>query len=208
LTLHGCVHYKRAVFECPRCRHSHAPLDAELGVLPHDHMTMGVAKKVAYASAHGSFPQASQSLQHQLNLEVSPSECHRVAQQWGGRLDTLQRQREVAWTRPVSGDSHPAPAERSPERVVLEADATSALTRSGEEHKMVYCATAFGLADCARTEGGRGMLVERRYAASGVNFEDFEQRFKALAARLDAWRAGVAFVGDGAPCLWRLAHDN
>jgi len=31
LTLRGEVRYERAVFECPRCRLSHAPLDRELG---------------------------------------------------------------------------------------------------------------------------------------------------------------------------------
>ena len=208
LTLHGQVHYARALYECPRCRHSYAPLDAELGLLPHDRMTTGVAKKVAYAGAHASFPQAAKHLAHQLGLQVSSSECHRVAQQWGARLDAIQRQREAAWISPASRNSRPAPAERSPERVVVEADATSALTQRGEEHKMVYCATAFGLEDRVEKEGGREILLERRYAASGVDFEDFETRFRALAARLDAHRAqGVAFVGDGAPCLWRLAEE-
>lgn len=208
MTLHGEVRYERAVFECPRCRHGHAPLDVELGVLPHDLMTLGVAKKVAYAGAHASFPEASRHLRHQLDLEVSPSECHRVAQEWGVRLDELQRERERAWTAPVSRGSRPHPPERSPERVVLEADATSVLTRRGEEHKMVYCATAFGLENRVEKEGGREILLERRYAASGVDFEDFETRFRALAARLDAKGARpVAFIGDGAACLWRLAEE-
>lgn len=170
---------------------------------------MGVARKVCYAAAHASFPEASKHLLHQSGLEVSPAQCHRVARHWGERLDALQREREQAWTAPHGRDSRPAPAERSPERVVLEADATAALTRKGEEHKMVYCATGFGLEDRVEKEGsGRKMLHDRRYVASGLNFEDFESRFSALAARLDAHRAqAVAFVGDGAPCLWRLAEE-
>jgi len=209
LTLRGEVNYERAVYECPKCRHGHAPLDAELGVLPHDRMTMGVAKKVAYAGAHASFPQSHKHVLHQLGLEVSPSECQRVAEQWGMQLDARQRRREQAWMAPVSDDSHPAPPERSPNRVVLEADATSALTRQGEEHKMIYCATGFGLEDRVHKEGGRKILLERRYAASGVGFEDFETRFRSLAARLDAHRAeAMAFLGDGAPCLWRMAEEH
>jgi len=31
---HGEVHYERALYECPDCRRSYAPLDAELGLLP------------------------------------------------------------------------------------------------------------------------------------------------------------------------------
>lgn len=171
---------------------------------------MGVARKVAYGAAHASFPEASKHLLHQCGLEVSAAQCHRVAQHWGERLDALQRQRERSWTAPQGDDSCPAPAERAPERVVLEADATSVLTRKGEEHKMVYCATAFGLEDRVEKEGsGRRMLNDRRYAAGGLDFEDFESRFAALAARLDAHRAeAVAFIGDGAPCLWRLAEER
>jgi len=209
-TLHGEVLYERAVYECPRCRHGHAPLDAELGVQAHDQMTMGVAKKVVYAASHASFPEASKHLAHQLGLSVSASECQRAAQEWGRRLDALQRERDAAWTAPVGADSHPASPERSPERVVLEADATSVLTRRGEEHKMVYCATGFDLEDRVKKPSGRGLLRERRYTASGVDFEDFEGRFDALASRLDAHRAcgGVAFISDGAPCLWRLAEER
>ena len=169
---------------------------------------MGVAKKVAYEAAHASFPETSKHLFHQLGIEVSASECHRAAAEWGARLDVRQREREAAWTAPVGEKSRPAPPERSPERVVLEADATATLTRRGEEHKMVYCATGFGLENRVKKGKNRSMLTERRYAASGVGFEDFESRLRALAARLDAHRAtAVAFVGDGAPCLWRLAEE-
>lgn len=210
LTQHGEVRFSRRVYECSACRRSYAPLDEELNVLPHDRMTMGVAKKVSYAAAHASFPEASKHLWHQCGLKVSSAQCHRVAQYWGERLDALQRQREQAWTAPYDRDSSPAPAELSPERVVLEADATATLTRQGEEHKMVYCATAFGLEDRVEKEGsGRKILLDRRYGASGLDFEDFESRFAALAARLDTHRAqAVAFVGDGAPCLWRLAEEQ
>jgi hypothetical protein len=172
-------------------------------------MTLGVVKKIAYEVSHASFPEASPNVKHQLGMEVSVSECHRVAQQWGPRLDALQRRREAGWMTPWSEDSRPAPPERSPTRVVLEADATSTLTGRGEENKMVYCATGFGLESRVTKGRERKMLLERRYTASGVDFEDFVERFRALASRLDAHGAqGVAFVGDGAACLWRMAEEH
>lgn len=204
------MNYERTVWECPRCRHSHAPLDGELGVLPHDQMTLGVAKKVAFEVSRVSFPEASRGLRHQLELEVSVSECHRVAREWGERLDALQRQREAAWRAPHSRTSRPAAPERQTQRLVVEADATATLTRAGEEHKMVWCATGFGLEGRSEKEqgGGRATLLERRFGASGLDFEDFEERFRALLPRLGAHASqAVAFISDGAPCLWRMAEE-
>jgi hypothetical protein len=179
-----------------------------MNVLPHDQMTLSVVKKIAYEVSHASFPEAVQNLRHQFGMEVSVSECHRVAQQWGPRLDALQRKREADWLAPWSDNLRPAPAELSPKRVVLEADATSALTGRDEEHKMVYCATGFGLESRVTKGRERKMLVERRYSASGVDFDDFVERFRALAARLNAHASqAVAFVGDGAACLWRMAEE-
>ncbi len=144
-TLHGQAHFVRMVYECPRRRHSHAPLDREMGVFPHEHMTLRVIRKVAYEVAHASFPEVQKHLLEQNGLAVSASECQRVSLQYGGRLDQLQREREAAWTAPWTQSQRPAAPERTPRRRVVEADATSTLTRAGEENKMVYCATAFAM---------------------------------------------------------------
>ena len=208
-TLHGEVTFTRTVYECPVCRHSYAPLDREMGVFPHERMTLRVVRKVAYEVAHASFPEAEKHLLEQNGLAVSASECQRVSLQYGGKLDQLQRSREAAWTAPWSAESRPAPPERSPRRLVVEADAASALTRAGEENKMVYCATAFAMEErVTPAQGVRPMIGQRRYTASGVDGEDFTDRLKALAQRMNAHGAqAVAFVGDGAPCLWAMARE-
>lgn len=181
-----------------------------MGVLPRERMTLRVVRKVAYEVAHASFPEAEKHLLEQNDLKVSASECQRVSLQYGGKLDALQRQREAAWTAPWSETRRPAPPERTVGRLVVEADATSALTRPGEENKMIYCATAFAMEErVGPEEGARPMISERRYTASGVDAEDFQGRLKALAQRLDAHGAqAVAFVGDGAPCLWAMARET
>lgn len=199
----------RTVYECPRCRHSYAPLDREMGVFPHERMTLRVIRKVAYQVAHASFPEAEKHLLEQNGLAVSASECQRVSIQYGGKLDQLQRGREAAWTAPWGESQRPAAAERVVRRLVVEADAASALTRAGEENKMVYCATAFAMEERVTPGAGvRPMIGERRYTASGLSGEDFTRRLKALADRMGAHRAeAVAFVGDGAPCLWAMARE-
>ena len=55
-TLRGEARFFRTVYECPRCRGSYAPLDREMGVFPHERMTLRVIRKVAYEAAHASFP--------------------------------------------------------------------------------------------------------------------------------------------------------
>ncbi len=52
------------------------------------------------------------------------------------------------------------------------------------------------------------MIGERRTTASGVSGEDFTERLRALGDRMAAQRAqAVAFVADGAPCLWAMARE-
>ena len=180
-----------------------------MGVFPHERMTLRVIRKVAYEVAHASFPEAEKHLLEQNGLAVSASECQRVSLQYGGKLDALQREREAAWTAPWSETERPAAPERTPRRLVVQADATSALTRAGEGNKMVYCATAFAMEQrVTPTKGVRPMIGERRYTASGLSGEDFTERLRALADRMAAHRAEtVAFVGDGAPCLWAMARE-
>ena len=180
-----------------------------MGVFPHERMTLRVIRKVAYEVAHASFPEAEKHLLEQNSLAVSASECQRVSLQYGSKLDDLQRRREAAWTAPWTETQRPAPPERKPLRLVVEADAASALTRAGEENKMIYCGTAFAMEERVKPEKEvRPMIGERRYAASGVDGEDFRERLRALAERMNMHGAeAVAFVGDGAPCLWAMAGE-
>jgi hypothetical protein len=204
------VGFDRSVYECPRCRVSFAPLDKELGLGAHETMTRRFVKRVAWEVAQVSFPKAVKNLAHQAGLEVSAAECARVAGQYGRRFDAIQREREGQWRMPWTPEASPAAPERVGEGMVFQADATSVLTVRGEDDKQVYCATAFALEGRLKKEGdaGRAMILERRYSASGVDFEDFEGRFKALTRRMGAAHAGrVAFLGDGAPCLWNLARE-
>lgn len=166
-------------------------------------MTHRVVKKIAYAVAQASYPQSSKNLAHQAEIEVSAAECARVAEQYGKRLDEIQREREedstAQWT-----------PEYYPEKLVIEADATTVLTVPEEEHKMVYCATAFDADDRLKKEppSDRPMIVKRQYCASGVDFDDFKDRFNAFLHRMGlAYVAMVAFVGDGAPCLWNMIKE-
>ena len=210
-TLGGPLAYRRTVHECPACRCSHAALDEELGLASGEKMSRRVVRKVAYAAANQSFFESSRTLAELAELSVSAAECARVAQQEGARIEHEQRAREAERLRAVSPEQPAPPAEIASERLVMEADATCVLTVADEEHKSVYCATAFALEDRLRKEGSqeRPVLLQRRYAASAQNMEDFGPRLKALGYRMGMRGAqSVAFIADGAPCLWKWAGEN
>jgi hypothetical protein len=208
--LEGGLEFSRPVYECPRCRRSHAPLDAELGLGAHEQLGRLVRKKAAYAAAHGSFAGASRDLKHQAEIDVSPAEIARVAEQAGAALAERQDERDERWREPVSGDHVVAEPEIACERLVFESDATAVLTVEGEENKMVYVATAFDAsARGEKTPGGRPFIAERRFAACAGDFEDFGPEMRALAHRMGARGAKkIAFLADGAPCLWKWAEEN
>jgi hypothetical protein len=211
VTVDGPVYFKRSVFQCGKCRRSFAPLDRELRLAPREKFVRSVVRKIAHAGATNSFGGAVVALSEQAELTVSKAAVARVVKREGKRLDEAQHAREAQYNAPVDpgrAQSVAKPAELAAQRLVLEADATCVLTVKGEEHKSVYCATAFAL-DSRGKKGNRVFIAERRYAASAVSFEEFSARLKALA-----WRAGlrdaseVAFLADGALPLWKWAKEN
>jgi len=210
-TLGGPLAYRRTVYECPACRCSHAPLDEELGLALGEKLSRRVVRKVAYAAANQSFLESSRTLAELAGLSVSAAECDRVARQEGARIEQAQRAQDAERLRPVGPEQPAPPAEIASQRLVMEADATCVLTVAGEEHKSVYCGTGFALEDRLRKQGAseRPMILQRRYTASAQSMEDFGPRLKALGYRLGMRGAqSVAFIADGAPCLWKWAEEN
>jgi len=208
-TLSGSAIYEREVYECSECRHSYAPMDEEMGVLPGEKLTRAVVRKVSYASARSSYAQASKDLKELIDVDVSPAECARVVEEEGARLERIQREREERRLAPVSYTRPALPAEIQCEKLVLQADATCVLTVEGEEHKSVYCGMAFGQDSRGRKEeSNRPFITQKRYTGSAKNMEDFGQRLKALAYRMGMrYAESIAFIADGARCLWKWAED-
>jgi hypothetical protein len=207
MTVSGKIQFEREVWQCSQCRRSHAPVDVAMSVRPKSRWTAGVERKAAFAAGFSPFVEASDALKELAGLDVSASEVDRIGQEHGMLLDRDQRRSEEIWRAPVDPLREMPKPEISCERLVVEADATSVLTVAGEEHKSVYCGTVFGL-DARGKSGERPFISERLYTASAENMEDFSKRLKALAWRGGMREAVVAFLGDGARCLWKWAEEN
>lgn len=204
----GEIRFERLYYYCPRCRTYFSPLDQELGVCPALCLTPSLKRRVAWLAARSSFEHAAEDLAELIDVKVSSSEFQRVALEVGDAFERLNLERDEAWNRPVS-PQRPAPEpEIAPERLVVQADATCVLTVKGEEHKSVYCGRVFDLDAIGRKESnGRPFIADSRYAGGAIGFEDFSARLKALAYRRGARRAKqVAFLADGARCLWGWAE--
>lgn len=207
MTTSGEIAFSRAVWQCAACRRSHAQVDLALGMSPKGKWTRGVERKAAFAAAMSPFVGASEALRELAGLDLSASEADRIAQDHGAQMDVAQREAEARWREPVD-PLRPVPEpEIAPQRLVIEADATNVLTVKGEEHKSVYCATAFGLDARGRAEE-RPFIAERLYAASAVSMADFDDRLKALTWRAGLRGAQAAFVADGARSLWKWGEEN
>lgn len=174
-----------------------------------EQMTRRVVRKAGYAGAMDSFLGGAKALEELVGLEISAAEVARVAHEEGRVLQSLQQARDETYLQGVSPD-HPAPKpEIQAERLVLQADGVTVLTRKGEEHKTVYCAVGFDLRSRGRDAGDRPFLAEKRYAACAEGMEVFGLRAKALAYRMGMRQAkAVAFIGDGARPLWHWAEEN
>jgi hypothetical protein len=211
-TLGGEVAYERPVYECPQCRRSAAPLDRELGVEPGDKISRGLARKMAWSAAHHGFADAAADVLEMTGIEVSVSECRRTAMGTGQRMEKSQREAEALRLAPVSPERPAPPPEIQAERLVIQADAGSVLTRADEEHKMVWCGRAFALEDRqVKTTGQqeRRFIEPSRHTVGTSDMEDFGPRLKALGWRMGMRRAKqVAFVADGQACLWKWAEDH
>ena len=210
-TLSDKIQYERMVYECQQCRRCVAPLDRELGMESGEAMSQGLVRRVAWSAASHSFADASADVKEMLGIEVSAAECQRVAVQEGKRIEEAQRQAEALRLAPVSPDQPAPKPEIQAERLVIEADAGSVLTRSDEEHKMVWCGRAFALEDRGKKEGneGRPFIGMSRHTVGSEDMEDFGPRLKALGWRMGMRQAvEVAFVADGQACLWKWAKDH
>lgn len=204
----GKITVLRHVFECPRCRRSHALLDAELGLKAHGNHSLGVRQLIAWKGASMSFAEVSADLLHCHGLEVSAAEAARTAHDEGRRIAEVQGQKEERWSEPIKSDRRVFPPERQCQRLVLEADGTVVLTRPGEEHKTLWVGRAFGLEQRGKDSGGRPLLTESRYAAGAGTLDEFKASIDALANRMGARSAqAIAAVADGAPGLWRMLEE-
>ena len=219
VTLSGEMTFSRVVFRCRACRTSSAPLDAELGAAPGQKFTRRVRRAICFAAANGSFADAATAMAENFALAVGHSQAAEIANKEGERIAAAAEEREEKWR---EGE---LPPEEQPNTLVLLADATSVLTRAGEDHKMITLVRGYDLGgrvtantaappDDAKAPS-RPMLASSRYAgtaaeqacAGGVQ-SDLARRIMALARRLGADGARrIVALADGNPVFWEIMAE-
>ncbi len=130
MTVSGRIEFERTVWQCAKCRRSHAPVDAAMNVEPGGKWTRGVERKAAFAAAASPFSGAATVLRELAGLDVSSSEVDRIAQAHGSLLDERQRLDEARWLEPLDPSREVPRPQIACEKLVFEADAASVLTVS------------------------------------------------------------------------------
>lgn len=209
LSLFGPIDVVSQTFETTCCRARVVPIDYELDLAPQAGFTTSVMKRGVLLGARLPFETSEEVMREMFGFAMSRSEIDRCCRGYGEKIDKARQDRDEAFLKPISPqDTGPTPLDR-PERLVLMADAVTVLTVKGEEHKSVYCGRAFDLGARGVKDGSlRPFLADSRVCASGEDMEHFSGRLKAFAfeSGLRACRQ-VAFVADGARCLWDWAYE-
>jgi len=94
------VTFEREVWQCSRCRQSHAPVDRALGARSGAKWTRGVERKATCAAVLSPFADASQVLSELAGLEMGASEVDRIPQRHGEQIDGLQPAKEEEFLAP------------------------------------------------------------------------------------------------------------
>lgn len=221
VTISGPISYSRTAFHCPKCRASHCPLDGEMGVSKGEKFTLRVRRAISFAAAGGSFGGAALAMRENFGLSIGHAQIGVMANEEGARIAVATEERERQWR---DGER---PPEQLCQTVVLLTDATSVLTRQGQEHKMVNLVRGYDLDDRAtktpgETPGGeedqerlRPTLANscfagtaKEEACAGGEKSDLANRILAVAARLGVQQAKrVVFLADGNPTIWEIASE-
>lgn len=205
----GNIDLASQTFETTCCRVRVVPLDRELDLAPQARFTASVMKRGVLLGARLPFETSEEVMREMFGFAMSRSEIDRCCRAYGEKIDEARLRLDEEFLKPISPqDKGPAPRQK-PERLILMADGVTVLTVNKEEHKSVYCGRAFDLGARGVKDGSlRPFLTEAQVCASGKDMAHFSGRMKALALE-SGMRAckQVAFVADGARCLWDWAAD-
>lgn len=217
-TVLGLVTLARAYYHCAACGRGFCPRDGHYGVAG-TMLSPGVTRMVAQVGARVSFAEGSELLQALAGLGVETKHVERAAEALGREITADERQVVTPTTQPVAptlylgvdGTGVPMRASELAGRTGKQPDGT-AKTRE------VKLCTVWSAE--ARDPHGKPMRDPGSITYSGAiesaATRDTDLAPSAFAARVtrEATRRGFdqaprrAFMGDGAPWIWKLADEH
>jgi len=196
------------------------PQQQAWGLVPHQKITPGLAEKLCFtAAATTSYEQAA-AVAARWGVTVDDSLIHQQVQRAGERADHQSRVRVTA-----SGKPPPAPAAKTAVvsgALVIMMDGWLVRHRGGawglkpahvpgERVAWQECKSAviYRLAQAAKTETGRGLLVEKFVVAYCGEPLEFGRRVQAEARRRGLGKVPrVYVVADGGVWIWNIVADR
>jgi hypothetical protein len=203
-TLTGEQTLRRHYHYCSRCRHGFYPLDAQLGVPDQEQgeLTPKMRARVMDFAVNSPYAEAAERWSIHYCVPVSEglmrSTVERTAEQWSAQP-----------SRTLQGELRSAPA-RPSELLVVQNDGSMLPIRGAEPWKEAKVAVVYREEQHVASNdnaGTRGELAEARYVAA-IGAPEFRRQLR-VALRLEraSEATTVAWVADGAPGNWTLAHQ-
>lgn len=202
----------------PQTQKWNCPQQQAWGLGPHQKITPGLAEKLCFtAAATPSYEQAA-AVAGRWGVAVDDTLIHQQVQRAGERAEQQAQARVTASAALPPGDQSAVP----PGALVIMMDGWMVRHRGeawglkpaevpGERVAWQECKSAviYRLAQAAKTENGRGLLVEKFVVAYVGEPLEFGRRVQAEARRRGLGKvARVYVVADGGVWIWNLVADR
>jgi hypothetical protein len=218
-TRFGSITVQRTRGYCKRCRKWRVPADAALGLEETAGYSPAVQDMAALLASEMPVQDASAVLEHLTGVKLPRATLDREARRQGQLAQELRRQPDQQ----ASSEKQQLELTLEPYQMILQLDAwdicerdawgqSEALREQGQEPDRwhwVSTGTCFRLDHRGQSAGGRPVITERGFLATGAGIEGLREQLHAEALRRGLGQAASALViGDGAVWIWRLADDR
>lgn len=186
---------------CSCCKRGFYPLDAQLGLAEEGELTPKLRGRVMDFAINSPYSEAAERWNVHYRVPVCEhlfrTTVERTSQAWSGQ--SIQAQ-QSALRPPVAGPSG---------LVVVQTDGSMLPMRGEEPWKEAKVGVVYREEHHLASNdnaGRRGQLTEARYVAA-IGAGEFDKRLR-IALRLEGVKQAnrVAWIGDGAHCIWTQAH--
>jgi hypothetical protein len=196
-SLSGEVTLERNYHYCKRCRRGFYPRDLELKLPSKGRITSELERRIADFALNDPYEQSAERFTLHYGVPISANLVRRVVDRLGERREATD---EATAQRVLL-----APERKRADLVIVESDG-SMLPMRGEWREAKLGMVTRGDKRSVSRRGGRGVIVQTRYAAILGEQEEFARCLDAALKAEGAQRAEVCvWLGDGAPGNWRLA---
>lgn len=199
-TLSGPQVFRRNYHYCKGCQAGFCPLDEALGLPEGGEVTKEVERRILDFGVNDTFSEAAERWEVHYDWPISENLVRRVVE----RVGRMQEECEPE----VLQEELQAAPQQTPELVVVGVDGSMLPTRGEDTWREAKVAVISREEVAEVSQEGPPGQKQARYVAAVGGPEELKQEVAAALVAHGAPRARrVAWLGDGAPWVWKLAEQ-